>query len=188
MWLIVQRGGSMKRAITIGALRSGLALTVQMISLPPAWAASSWESCDQDEDLDRVIQGCTDVIMEEGNPNRALAYSNRCWAYNKKDDYDRALADCSEAIELDPKIARPYQHRCSALVQKKNYDRAIADCDKAIELDPNSPKRYGNRCWAYFQKGDYDRAIADCDKSRTGCDFRLRFCGTLRRIQRKTSL
>jgi tetratricopeptide (TPR) repeat protein len=175
----------MNRTITIGAVLSALVLTVQMSSVPPALAASAWEDCDQSADLDRVVQACTEVIAEEGNPNRA--YSERC-RYEDKHEYDRAIADCSEAIELDPKIPLAYHYRCQALVQKKDYDRGITDCDKAVELDPNFAKRYGNRCGAYFEKGDYDRAIADCDKAVELDPTGLGFCGTLRRIQRKTRL
>ena len=35
----------------------------------------------------------------------ALAYNNRGLAYNDKGDYDKAIADCTEAIRLDPKFA-----------------------------------------------------------------------------------
>jgi tetratricopeptide (TPR) repeat protein len=117
------------------------------------------------EDVDRVIDACTEVLAEEGNPNRARAYGNRCAALTYRKDYDRAIADCDKAIELDPKPARGYYVRCWVYLQKEDYDRGIADCDKAIELDPKFAKAYLDRCGNYWGKKDYDRAISDCNKA-----------------------
>ena len=41
----------------------------------------------------------------ELNPKYALAYGSRGLAYETKGDYDRAIADYSKAIELDPNLA-----------------------------------------------------------------------------------
>lgn len=126
--------GNVKRATIMGIALVALFLTMHIISVPPALAASSREDCTQGVDWDRVIQACSDVIAEEGNlPG---AYSNRCWAHTNKEDYDQAVADCDKAIELDPKWAPAYAARCVVYTNKQEYDRAIADCDKAIELDP----------------------------------------------------
>ena len=47
--------------------------------------------------------------MIELDPKLALAYSNRAAAYRNKGDYDRAIADATKAIELDPEIRRRLQ-------------------------------------------------------------------------------
>ena len=64
--------------------------------------------------MDRVIQACSEVIAIEGDPygiayNRATAYSNRCYAYIFKREYDRAIADCDKAIESNPDRAKAYK-------------------------------------------------------------------------------
>ena len=94
-----------------------------------------------------------------------MAYVNRGFAYEKKGDYDREIADCTEAIRLDPKLAMAYNNRGVAYGLKGDYDREIADCTEAIRLDPKLAKAYGNRGFAYGRKGDYDRAIADCTEA-----------------------
>jgi tetratricopeptide (TPR) repeat protein len=54
-----------------------------------------------------------------------------------KGDYDRAIADLTEAIRLDPKYVWAYASRGEAYRMKGDYDRAIADLTEAIRLDPN---------------------------------------------------
>jgi tetratricopeptide (TPR) repeat protein len=49
-------------------------------------------------------------------------------AYNHKEDADKAIADCNQAIKLDPKFTWAYSDRCWAYNIKGDYDSAIADC------------------------------------------------------------
>ena len=136
-----------------------------MIALPGAHADAS-KDCVQKQDLDRQISGCTEIITKgrETKDNLAAAYNNRGYAYGHKGDYDRAIADFSKAIELDPKDAETYFNRGYAYGHKGDYDRAIADFSKALELDPKAVVAYNSRGAAYEHKGDHDRAIADFSK------------------------
>jgi tetratricopeptide (TPR) repeat protein len=90
---------------------------------------------------------------------------NRGVAKRRKGDYDGAIADCSKAIELDPKYAFAYNSRGAAKDHKGDYDGAIADFSKAIEFDPKYANAYNNRGDAEDHKGDYDGAIADYGKA-----------------------
>jgi lipoprotein NlpI len=117
--------------------------------------------------VDQRIGGCTALVesAEASVQNRAAGYSNRCWAYSDKGDPDRAIADCNQAIRLDPKLANAYLNRGKAYSDKHDFDRAIADYDRAIELDPKSSIGYNNRCDAHLDKGAIDRAITDCNQA-----------------------
>jgi tetratricopeptide (TPR) repeat protein len=42
----------------------------------------------------------------EFDPELAVAYRNRCWAYYLMGNYQLAIADCSKAIELDPDLVK----------------------------------------------------------------------------------
>jgi tetratricopeptide (TPR) repeat protein len=79
--------------------------------------------------------------------------------------YDRAIADYSQAIQLDPDYAPVYSDRGNVYSDKKDYDRAIADYSQAIRLNPNFVEAYSERGSAYNGKKDYDRAIADYDQA-----------------------
>ena len=74
--------------------------------------------------------------------------------------YDRAIADYTQAIRLDPDYTA-YNDRGMAYYYKGDYDRAITDFNQAIRLNSNYVFAYNNRGLAYAEKRNYDRAIAD---------------------------
>jgi lipoprotein NlpI len=82
-----------------------------------------------------------------------------------KRDLDRAIADFTLAIKLDPKATTTYTNRGIAYRYQGDLDGAIADFTLAIKLDSKLAKAYSNRCWAYFGKGNNDQAIADCSQA-----------------------
>ena len=85
----------------------------------------------------------------------------RAWAHVIAGELDEAIAECSEAIRLNPKDATAYWTRGDAYTKKGDYDTAIADYTEAIRLDPQNALAYGGRAFAYKWKYDYDQAIAD---------------------------
>src|SRR5262249_35767394 len=74
---------------------------------------------------------------------------------------NRAIADLSEAIRLEPKLVFAYVDRGNAYRAKGDKDHAIADFSEAIRLDPKSADAYVDRGNAYRAKDDKDHAIAD---------------------------
>jgi tetratricopeptide (TPR) repeat protein len=82
-----------------------------------------------------------------------------------KAQLDRAIADYSKAIELNPEYADVYYNRGNAYIDKKEFDRAIADCNKAIELNPDYADAYYNRGLAYSRKKEFDRVVIDFGKA-----------------------
>jgi tetratricopeptide (TPR) repeat protein len=123
--------------------------------------------CSQTEDHDLSIKACTEIISKESETkqNLAVAYYNRGASYYAKVENDRAIADYTMAIALDPKYALAYYNRGNIYLHKSDYDRAIADYTKAIEIDPKDAAFYYNRGNMYGDKGDNDRAIADYTKA-----------------------
>jgi tetratricopeptide (TPR) repeat protein len=131
--------------------------------------------CDKrDPEPSLSIRACTNVInLGERSDKRNLfsAYVRRGNAYRVERDYDRAIADYSKGIEIDPKniavaytlgIASAYGMRAMAYFGKRDYDRAMADYTEAIRLNPKYAEAYNFRgvMWA-VHKRDYDRAMAD---------------------------
>jgi len=98
---------------------------------------------------------------QQGRPASSYRDSGKN-AFDKK-NYDRAIADFTEAIRLNPD-PYTYQLRADAYMTKKDYDNAIADYTELIRRDMGkntTGKNYALRAEAYIAKGDYNKAIAD---------------------------
>src|SRR4029077_16859301 len=108
-------------------------LLAAMIFLNHSAAA---DPCDTLHDPEPRIVACTQSINSgkwKGH-NQALNYGNRGNAYSAKGDHDRAIADYTQVINLDPKSAIAYNNRGLAYRAKGDLDRAIADYNQAINL------------------------------------------------------
>jgi tetratricopeptide (TPR) repeat protein len=119
---------------------------------------------------DLRIAGCTAVIQSgrfAGN-ELAIVFVNRGTAHRIKEDKERAIADYTEAIRLNPKNVDAFSNRAGAY-RGSSGDRAlalaIADYDAVIRLDPKHTSALYNRGFAHHTKGDYDRAIADYNEA-----------------------
>ncbi|MDX6692747.1 MAG: hypothetical protein QOF02_350 [Blastocatellia bacterium] len=99
---------------------------------------------------------------QTSGPAKELADS--CIAKYKQNDFDGALADCSKALELNPRSTDAYAMRGVLFLQKGNLEGALADLDKALGLDPRNAHLYGVRGMAKLKKGDFVDALADYDK------------------------
>ena len=62
---------------------------------------------------------------------------------------DKAVADATEALALDPKHAAAYNSRGCVYLQKHQADQAIADLTQAIALSPDVARFYRNRAAGY---------------------------------------
>jgi tetratricopeptide (TPR) repeat protein len=66
----------------------------------------------------------------------AIDYYNRGNANYIKNDYDRAIADYTETIRLDPTLARAFYNRGLAKRAKGDSADAVADIAKAMQINP----------------------------------------------------
>ncbi|MGE5158179.1 MAG: caspase family protein [Gemmatimonas sp.] len=112
---------------------------------------------------DAAVAACTRAL-ESGRLNRTdrvRAYNRRGILWKRKGEHDRAIADYTAAIELNPNYLFAYYNRGISYREKQDFDRAIADYTAAIRINPKYPQAYVNRGVAYGEKYDYDQAIAD---------------------------
>jgi tetratricopeptide (TPR) repeat protein len=80
-------------------------------------------------------------------------------------NFDRAIAEYSMAIKVDPERTESYVKRGQAWWQKGDYTLAIADFDRALKIDPQLAPAYLNRGIALAARGDHEAAIADFDRA-----------------------
>jgi len=136
----------------------------------PAQADFSQEiqRCDFGGDHPDIrIVACTRNIQSGRfiGENLAVAFTNRGLAYKSKGQWDRAIADFSEAIRLQPDFVTAFNNRGNIYYGQGQFDRAIEDYDKAIRLNPELAEAFSNRGNVYRKKGQFDRAIEDYDKA-----------------------
>lgn len=89
------------------------------------------------------------------------AHRGRGHAYWRNGNENKALADYTRAIELNPEDDWAYFTRGRAYMLCGQFNKAIADHTKAIELNPDFAGAYTGRGVAYMKKGDLDKALAD---------------------------
>jgi tetratricopeptide (TPR) repeat protein len=95
-------------------------------------------------DDDAVISRCDALIGNEKNtqPDRIRAVLARAAAYDRKQQYDRAIADYDTALRLDPAQPDAFNHRGEVWRKKGDRPHALADFGTAIRLNPeHSPAR-----------------------------------------------
>jgi tetratricopeptide (TPR) repeat protein len=78
----------------------------------------------------------------------AEAYTFRGWTYSFLGDYDRAIAECLEAIKIDPEFGNPYNDIGAYLIEQGKWDDAVSWFQKAM-IAP----RYEARPYPYFNLG-----------------------------------
>ena len=115
---------------------------------------------DKASQPDASIVGCNAVIRETVK-SLAAAYYYRGAAYVAKNEWDRAIADYSEAISIDPNESDYLNSRAAVYEHKKDMAKAMADYDQAIKLNPKSIYAYNNRGAGFQRRGDFARASAD---------------------------
>ena len=94
------------------------------------------------------------------NPKDVEAYFSRGLMYSGKEN-DKAIADFSMVIKLEPNKTRGYLHRGIAYRNAKQYDKAVQDFDKAVSMEPQNGLNYINRGVTYYLSKNYDKARAD---------------------------
>jgi tetratricopeptide (TPR) repeat protein len=148
-----------------------------LVAAAPVFGARQRDHDDCNaRDPDRNIAGCTRLIGDghESAKTRSIAYVGRGLAWQIKGNRDRAMADFTDAIRLDPDNSLAYSNRGILWREKRDIDRAIADFSDAIRIEalprsdlpgPGYVNVYTNRGLAWQAKGDLDHALSDYNQA-----------------------
>ncbi|NCS09281.1 MAG: tetratricopeptide repeat protein [Microcystis aeruginosa G13-07] len=109
----------------------------------------------------------TPVQSASSQPNSTTAetYFKQGEDYRNNNQYDKALAAYTKAIEINPQYADAYYNRGNVYDDLKEYDKAIKDHNKALEINPQYADAYNNRGIVYRNLKEYDKAMADYNKA-----------------------
>jgi tetratricopeptide (TPR) repeat protein len=79
-------------------------------------------------------------------------------------NYECAIADFTQAIQLDPKYADAYFYRGMAYSDSDKFEQAMADYNQVIKLDPQNTNIYIEICWEGSFFGKVSEVMDACNK------------------------
>ncbi|XP_041062012.1 E3 ubiquitin-protein ligase CHIP isoform X2 [Cetorhinus maximus] len=78
------------------------------------------------------------------NPSVAVYYTNRALCYVKMQQFDKAVADCKHALELDSQSVKAHFFLGQCLLEMENYDEAIGNLQRAYNLAKEQRLNFGD--------------------------------------------
>ena len=114
-------------------------------------------------------------IIRVIDPGYQPAYLGRAAVYERLRDFDRALDDYNNSLQINPASVAARNNRGIVLTIIGDYDTAAADFERAMSEDASYLPAYNNRSIIYSLQGDYDAAINLIDDGirRSGADTAL---------------
>jgi lipoprotein NlpI len=148
--------GFLAAAFSLGLFLGGQSIFAQLTPQGPF--DSGPPSKNPDGPLDNVGPSSS------ATPKSAAQFEQDAQADEQSGNWDAAIADYSQAINLDPTRGSAFFHRGEIrLHQKFDTDGALIDFDGAIARNYRPAFCYDSRGYARLAKGDIDGAIADFD-------------------------
>jgi tetratricopeptide (TPR) repeat protein len=112
------------------------------------------------EDYDMAISCYDDAIRLQ--PDMLATYYRRGTVYVINKENDKAIADYTQVIKLDPNDMPGYYAIRGALYDRKHeFDKAISDYTQAIKLGYNYAAYFHARGFMYAMKGNDAQALTD---------------------------
>lgn len=120
--------------------------------------------CLKANKYDEAIECYTKAIELDGT--NAVFYSNRAQVHIKLENYGLAIADCDQALKVDPNMMKAYYRKGVSLMAILNYKEAQQNFKKILVKLPNDKLTLENhkQCVNYLKKQAFERAIAAEDK------------------------
>jgi tetratricopeptide (TPR) repeat protein len=121
---------------TAHAATGGEPAAVAQVDIAPCLAATAAD------DMDKAAPACAAVIDNEktAKPDLVKALIARGALYARHDQIDRAIADDSRALLLDPTLADIFNARGELWLKKGDRPKAVQDFGAALRIDPNHEK------------------------------------------------
>jgi tetratricopeptide (TPR) repeat protein len=130
-------------ALSLGAAHAatgGEPAVVAQVDIAPCLAAAAAD------DMDKAVPACAAAIDNEktAKPDLIKALIARGALYARHDQIDRAIADDSRALLLDPTLADLFNARGELWLKKGDKPKAVQDFGAALRIDPNHEKAKAN--------------------------------------------
>ena len=92
---------------------------------------------------------CASTQPKQNESRDPKFYNNRGIAFGEKGQYDQAISDLNQAVEINPRYIKAYNNRGVIYRLREQYDKAISDFNQAIEINPLDAEAYNNLAWLF---------------------------------------
>ncbi|HEY9811015.1 MAG TPA: tetratricopeptide repeat protein, partial [Halomicronema sp.] len=110
----------------------------------------------------RIVHGLiarfNEPVLTPSNPG---IYRKRAAERLYIKDYQGAISDYAQSLEIDNQNANTYNDRGVAFFNTGDLKAALQDYTQALQINPDEPVYYFNRGFANLQLGDYQASIQD---------------------------
>jgi tetratricopeptide (TPR) repeat protein len=120
----------------------------------------------------RQMSGDLDGAVEYYQRSIALhptaeAHTFLGWTYSFQGNLEAAIAECKEAIAVDPEFGNPYNDIGSYLIKLGRLDEAIPWLETAIKAPRYEPRHYPhcNLGQVYWAKGMLAKALSEFERA-----------------------
>jgi tetratricopeptide (TPR) repeat protein len=121
------------------------------------------DDTDDEEALIEALETCDALLVEnaQDKERRADLLADRGRVHHRLGNDDRALADYSDALVLEPADSYALYNRGLIYFRTGDLRRAIDDFSASLTLRPDNDDAYLNRGRAYLDRGNFEEAIQD---------------------------
>jgi tetratricopeptide (TPR) repeat protein len=145
-------------------MRYVLTLCLCCVALNAARAGDQ-EECHAVDNFDRAIPACTRILESPATKKDFVVWStfNRAAAYERKGEFEKALADYNKVLQLEPQYLLAHYGRGVSYLRKGELVAAKSAFDNALALNPEFIEALYSRGIVHFDLGMLDKATVDFD-------------------------
>ena len=116
-----------------------------------------------DYEAQAALAACNELLAGNDAPKTARAdiLAARGYAYHRLGDYQKARADYSQALALDPKNFASLYNRSLVNAELNDGKRAAADYQALLRVRPGNADEYIDRGLVLLDAGEFEKAAAD---------------------------
>jgi tetratricopeptide (TPR) repeat protein len=155
----VTSGATGNYSLTLTSDHQGSGTTTASNQVPN----EQWARCGDNDNkypLDVQVGACT-ALLQSGqldDQHLALAYLDRGITFKWQQNYDRAIADYSDALRVKPDYALAFAERGSAEFELERYDSADNDFAAALRIDAKNAVALNGQGRLRLRTKDYAQA------------------------------
>jgi lipoprotein NlpI len=101
------------------------------------------------------------------SPEKPELYLARARLHAKARRHEKAIADYSKVIELDPKLSQAYDERGSERLTAGQIEESIQDFDRFLAANPQFEPHHWKRGIAYYYAEKFDQGTNQFDSHQT---------------------